>query len=409
MNRVVVTGLGAVSSIGNNVQEVLRSLWQGESGIVFLPEMRELGFKCCLYGSVKHLDASIIRKRARRTMSDAARYATVAALEAIVDAGLGFEDLQNDRTGVIVGTGLGGINEVTHLQRMIETNTRLSRAGATGIVKIMNNTAASNLGVYLGVKGRVYSLSTACCTGLDNLGHAFELISHGLVDVCISGAAEEDIWSQMGASFDNFKESPRSWNDRPSEACRPYDRDREGFVLASGSGIMVLEGLEHARRRGAKILAEIVGYGSSNDGSDMFSPNGNGLKRAIKQAMKSASAHEINSVDFINPHGSGTHFGDMVEVGVIKELFGKRSLVGATKGLSGHALGAAGALEAVFTLLMLSKDFVAATANLINIAPECEGILHAQERHESPLKTAMSFNSGLGGTNACMIFKKAGG
>ncbi len=406
MNRVVVTGLGIVSSIGNNVKEVLNSLWNGKSGIVYIPEMQEIGFKCCLYGSVKQLNTGGIRKNALQTMSDVAKYATVATIEALADANLSLKDIQNNRTGIIVGTAYSGTNEATKVEKIIEREMPLSQACGTGIVKIMNHSTAGNLAAYFGVKGRVYSLSTACATGLDNLGHAYEMLQHGMLDVCISGAAEEDSWKQIGALFDNGNESPRSWNDRPSQASRPYDRDREGFVLASGGGIIVMETFEHAQRRGARILAEIIGYGASNDGADMFKPSGEGLKRSIKQAMKSASERNVTSIDFINPHGTGTHIGDMVEARVIKELFGETSFVSATKSLTGHALGGAGAVEAVLTLLMLSGNFVSATANLDNVAPECTGIRHARSLHEKSLKTAMANNSGLGGTNTCMVFKK---
>jgi 3-oxoacyl-[acyl-carrier-protein] synthase-1 len=406
MHRVVVTGLGIVSPIGNNIKEVFGSLRDGRSGIVFIPEMQELGFKCCLYGPVRDLDTSVIRKKAQQTMSDVAKYATVAALEAFRYAGLDPEDLQTERAGILVGTGLGGISEVTRVEQMMAAHTSLTRAGATGPVKIMNSTVAGNLAAYLGVPGRAYSLSSACCTGPDNIGHAYELLKYGQLDVCLAGAAEEDGWKQVGATFDNSMEMPRSWNDRAAQACRPYDREREGFVLSSGAGIVVLETLEHAKQRGARIYAEIIGYGSSNDGADMFRPTGEGLKRAILQTLKSASKQGVESVDYINTHGTGTHIGDRVEVQVVKDIFGEMPLISSTKGLSGHALGATGAQEVVYTLLMLSHNFVSATANLDNISPECTGVRHVQALQEVVLETVMSFNVGLGGTNACLIFKK---
>ncbi len=406
MHRVVVTGLGIVSPIGNDSEEVLTSLWRGRSGIVFIPEMQDLGFKCCLYGPVGEMDTRWIHKKAQLTMSEVAKYATAAALQALEDAGLDPEDLKTERAGIVVGTGLGGISEATRVERLVATHTSLSRAGATGPVKIMNSTAAANLAAYLGMQGRAYSISTACCTGPDNIGHAYELLKYGLMDLCISGSAEESGWKQVGASFDNSGEMPRAWNDRAAQACRPYDRDRQGFVLSCGAGILILETLESAQRRGARIYAEILGYGSSNDGVDMFRPTGEGLKRAIHQAFNSCSKQRIKDVDYINPHGTGTRIGDMVEVQVIKEIFGETPFVSSTKGLSGHSLGATGAQEAVYTLLMLSQDFVAATANLDNISPECAGIRHVQALQEVDLKTVMTLNSGLGGTNACLIFRK---
>jgi len=406
MNRVVVTGLGIVSSIGNTTKEVLSSLWHGQSGIVFIPEMQDLGFKCCIYGPVKQLDTSSIRKKALQTMSQAAQYAVVSALEALEDANLCPKGLQTGRVGIIVGTGLGGINEVALAERLLITHKSPSRVGATGPVRIMNSTASGNLAAYFGVQGRTYSLSSACSTGLNNIGHAYELLKFGLLDVCICGAAEEDSWKQLGVSFDNGGAMPRTWNDRPAQACRPYDRDRQGFVMSAGAGILILETMEHAQQRRAPIYAEIVGFGSTNDGADMFEPTGKGLKVAIQQSLSSASRQGIQKIDYINPHGTGTLVGDKVEVRVIKELFGRTPFVSSTKSLTGHGQSAAGAQEAVYTLLMLRHNFVAPTANLHNIAPECTGIRHVQVLNECLLENVMTFNAGLGGTNTCMIFRK---
>lgn len=406
MNRVVVTGLGIISPIGNNKEEVLSSLWHGRSGIVHIPEMLDLGFKCCLYGPVKEPDISSVHNKSRHTMSEVAQYAVLATLEAMDDARLAPEVLQTERAGVVVGTGLSGISEVARVEQMTMKGAKLSRAGATGPVKIMNSSAAGNLAAYFKVNGRVRSVSTACCTGVDNIGHAFNLLQFGAIDICIAGSAEEDSWRHVGAFFDNSGEMPRAANHRPSQACRPYDKDRKGFVLSSGAGILILETLEHAGRRGAKPYGEIVGYGSANDGADMFRPTGEGLREAISQSLDAASAHGVKDIDYINPHGTGTYIGDMVETEVIREVLGKRPFVSSTKGLTGHALGAAGAVEAVFTLLMMAKNFVAHTANLDNIAQECSGIRHVQNRQERPVNTAMAFNSGLGGTNACLVFKK---
>jgi len=336
MNRVVVTGLGIVSSIGNTTKEVLSSLWHGQSGIVFIPEMQDLGFKCCIYGPVKQLDTSSIRKKALQTMSQAAQYAVVSALEALEDANLCPKGLQTGRVGIIVGTGLGGINEVALAERLLITHKSPSRVGATGPVRIMNSTASGNLAAYFGVQGRTYSLSSACSTGLNNIGHAYELLKFGLLDV----------------------------------------------------------------------YAEIVGFGSTNDGADMFEPTGKGLKVAIQQSLSSASRQGIQKIDYINPHGTGTLVGDKVEVRVIKELFGRTPFVSSTKSLTGHGQSAAGAQEAVYTLLMLRHNFVAPTANLHNIAPECTGIRHVQVLNECLLENVMTFNAGLGGTNTCMIFRK---
>jgi 3-oxoacyl-[acyl-carrier-protein] synthase-1 len=371
-----------------------------------MPEMQDFGFKCCLYGPVKGWDPGKLDKRAKLGMSEAAQYAMGAALEALQDAGLKADHLRNGRTGVIVGTMLGGINEAFHAEQLLLTHRSPSRAGMMGVLKIMNSTAAGNLAAYLGVRGRTYSLSTACSTGPDNVGHAYELIKYGLQDVCICGATEEDCWKQVGVSYDNWGGMPTAWNDRPTQACRPYDRDRQGFVMSSGAGIVILEVLEHARRRGARIYAEIIGYGASNDGTDMFQPTGGGLKRAIQQALTSASERGIEKIDYINTHGTGTPIGDKVEVRVIKESFGQIPLVSSTKGLTGHGMGATGAQEVVYTVLMLEHNFVAPTVNLDNIATECAGIPHVQSLMEKDVGTGMSLSVGLGGTNSCIIFHK---
>lgn len=406
MNRVVVTGLGAVSPIGNNTKEVFDSLQVGRSGIVFMPEMGEAGFKSCVYGPVKGLDTNVVPKKQSQTMSDVAKYGMVAALEALQDAGLAPEALQTERAGIIAGVCGGGVGKITRTERMIEEGISLSRAGANGVVQIMNSTVTANLAALFGVKGRTYSLSSACCTGTDCIGHAYILLKHGQLDLCIGGGAEEDLWKQMGPSFDNTGEMPRSFNDRPTQACRPYDRDREGFALSAGAGMVILETLDHAQKRGAEIYAEIVSYGSTNDGEDMFRPNGEGLKRAICQTLNGTRNLGITTIDYINPHGSGTKVGDDVEVRVIREVFGKEPLISSTKSLTGHSMAATGALEVIYTLLMLDHNFVAATANLEHIAPECEGIRHVSSAREVPLQNVMSFNFGLGGANACLIFRK---
>lgn len=406
MRRVVVTGMGIVSAIGNNKAEVLRSLREGISGIEFIPEMKELGLRCQVGGRVKGLDTGKIGKRTLSTMSDVAKYAAVATLEALEDAKLPHEALRSSRVGVVVGTSFGGITEVPKTEALLLAHKSPTRLGATGAVKIMNSTAALNLAAWLGIKGRCYSVSSACSTGTDNIGNGFELIRHGVLDVCLCGGAEETC-HVGGAFLDNLAVSPPDFNDRPEKACRPYDRDRQGMVVSEGAGILVLESLEHAASRGAPAYAEVIGYGSANDGADMFEPKGPGLKRCIKQALQSADRHGPLRIDYINPHGAGTKVGDPVEVQAIRDVFGDPSpLVSSTKSLAGHSQSAAGAHEAIFTLLMLHHNFVAPTINLEHIAPECEGVRHVQSLMEIPLRTAMSFNAGLGGTNACLIFKK---
>lgn len=407
MRRVAVTGLGVVSSIGCHIPSVESALREGSSGLRKSPEMQELGLKCHVYGPLKGWDASKLTRRSRQTMSTYAQYSAGAALDAIADAGLEVNALQSDRVGIFVGTAYSGVNELFPVEQMVMARKSPSRAGLTGIVKVMSTSACSNLGAFLGIRGRNYAVSSSFASGLDNIGHAYEMIGFGMQDVCICGSAEEDCLRQLAPYFDNWNGMPSSWNDEPGRACRPYDRDREGFVVSSGAGILVLEALDHASRRGARIYAEVVGYGSSCDGKDLFRPTGEGLERSLRQALRCAESHGTETIDYINTHGTGTPVGDEIEVQAIRCVFGNHTpLVSSTKGLTGHGLGAAGGQEAVYTLLMLHNDFVAPTANLENVAPQCSGIRHVQSVQAMKLRTVMSFNVGLGGANSCVIFQK---
>ncbi|HEX9429840.1 MAG TPA: beta-ketoacyl-[acyl-carrier-protein] synthase family protein [Candidatus Bathyarchaeia archaeon] len=409
MRRVVVTGLGVVSSIGNSKAEVLQSLRTCHSGIEFIPEMQELGLRCQVAGRVKGLEAEIaqIGKRPLQTMSDVAKYSAVATLKALEDAKLPHDVLRSDRVGVVVGGSFGGINEVASAERLLLKYGSPSRLGATTGVKVMHSTSSGNLAAWLGVKGRAYSICSSSCSGTVNIGHTYELIAYGAIDLGICGAAEESSWKQIGGFFENWGGVPFSWNDQPEKACRPYDQDREGTVFSEGAGILILEALEHAERRGAVPYAEIVGYGSANDGFHMFEPSGEGLKESIKQALVAAEQAGVRGIDYVNSHGTGTKLHDALEVKVVKEVFGSPSpFLSSTKGLTGHAMGAAGALEAVLTLLMLRYDFIAPTTNLDHISPDCQEVAHVQSLKEIPLETVMTFNAGLGGTNACLIFRE---
>lgn len=407
--RVVVTGLGIVSSLGNGVGRVLRSLQDSHSGVVFMPEMKELGYKCCVAAPVEKPDTAGLPRKRLRTMSTAAFYGVAAALEAIADAGLPDDAFQSETAGVVVGTGAGGVSEVPRAEQLLAQGKSCRELGSAGFVRIMNSTATANLAVLLGAKGRTCSLSAACAGGLYNIGHAYELVRHGLCDLCLSGAAEEETWKQVGLSADNGDGMPIDWNDRPEQACRPFDRDRQGFVSSAGAGVVVLESLQRAERRGAKVFAEVVGYGAANDAHDMFVPSGDGLRRSILEAIGSASEAGVKRIDYINPHGPGTLAGDRVDVEAIRGIFGENGdgpLVSSTKGLGGHAQGAAGAIEVIHTLLMLRHGFVAPTANLENVAPDCRGIRHVQTLQERRLATAITFNTGLGGVNACLVLRK---
>lgn len=407
MRRVLVTGVGVVSCIGNNKEAVLSSLRESRSGLEFIPEMKELGFHCHVGGRVKGLNTASIGKRPLLTMSNVARFAAVAASEAIDDAKLPPEAIKTDRAAVVVGTSFGGINEILNGERMLQQHKNPLRVGTAGLLKAMHSTAAGNLAAWLGVQGRTYGLCSSFCTGTDAIGQAYELIGRGMADVSLCGATEESSLRQVWGCLDNWGGMPKSWNAYPERACRPYDQDREGTVLSEGAGILVLEARDHALQRGADPYAEVVGYGSSNDGFDMFHPSGDGLKESLRQAMAVAEEHGVQRIDYINSHGTGTKVHDALEVRVIREMFGTASpLVSSTKALAGHSLGATGAHEAVFTLLMLRHDFVAPTVNLERVAPDCEGVSHVQSVREDPLKTAMTFSAGLGGSNACVIFRK---
>jgi len=407
VRRVVVTGLGVVASIGNSKEEVLRSLRESRSGIEFIPEMKELGFRGQVGGRVKGLDVSRISKRALLTMSDVARFAAVAASEAIGDAKLLPDDLKSERVAVVVGSSFGGVNELGKGEELLLKYRNPGRLGATGLVKFMQSSSAGNIATWFGIRGRSYSICSSFCSGADAIGHASELIARGVVDVCLCGASEETPLAQAWSCLENWNGLPRSWNERPQAACRPYDEAREGTVLSEGAGILVLEARDHALSRGIEPYAELVGYGSSNDGSDMFHPSGEGLRGCIRQALAASEEKGVHRIDYINSHGTGTQAHDPLEVRVIRDIFGDRSpLVSSTKALAGHSLGATGAHEVVFTILMLRHGFVAPTVNLERIAPECDGISHVQSVKEVPLETTMSFNAGLGGSNACLIFRK---
>jgi 3-oxoacyl-[acyl-carrier-protein] synthase-1 len=407
MRRVGVTGLGIVACIGNNKVEAVQALQEGRSGIGFVPEMKALGYRCQVAGLVKGLPTPGIDKRILQTMSHLARFAAVATQEALVDAQIKTEALQQQRVGIILGTGGGSASIAARAERQLLMDKRPTRLGAVGVVKIMNSTAALNLAAWLGIKGRSYSVSSACATGADNIGHGFELIRYGVLDLCICGGADESGIEHFWGFADALNAMPVDYNDRPAAACRPYDRDRQGMVLSEGAGVVILEALEHAEQRGARVYAEVIGYGSANDGGNMFEPSGGGLQRCLMEALTSAKDHGVLQIDYINPHGAGTKVGDTVEVDVMRQVFGDSTpLVSSTKGMNGHSQSATGAHEAIFSLLMMQHGFVVPTLNLERMAPECAGVRHIQSLLEFPLRTVLTFNAGLGGANSCLIFRQ---
>jgi len=405
--RVVVTGLGMVSSIGSDKGAVVEALRQGRSGLVALPEMERAGMSCHVYAPVRGWNESKIPKRARQTMAPVAGYAAAAAQDAVRDADLDLGKLNAVRAGAIVGTVFGGVSEVSRMHALLSAG-RKSRAGGVGMVKFINSTASGNLAAMLGLKGRAYSVSTSFASGLDNVGHAYELIRQGVLDVAVCGGSEEQCRLQVGPYFENLGVLPKGFNDRPAEACRPYDADRQGVVLSAGAGICVLESLEHAERRSGRIYAEIVAYAATNDGDDMFRPSGEGLARAIRKALAEAAEHGVERIDYVNSHATGTPAGDAIEAAVLRDVIGNGPLVSSTKGLSGHALGAAGSLELTYSLLMMSKGFVAPTANLRSIAPECGGLNHVQTMVRREAAAMMCLSVGIGGFNSCVMLGKTG-
>lgn len=408
MTRVAVTGMGIVCCLGNNTDDVWRSLKAGTSGVRVVPEMKELGYRHPVAGLVRGLVPEGIGKKPLQTMSAPARYAAVAALEALRDARLPLEMLRSTRAGVVVGSGGGDPNEASTAENILRTHKSPTRIGAAAVARMINSTATLNLAAWLGVKGRSYSVSTACTTGTDSIGHGFDLIRHGVLDLCICGGADAPGWRNAWAPHGASGVMPPDLDEHPERACRPYDVDRQGMVPSDGAGVLLLESLETAERRGAPIVAEVIGYGSANNGESMYEPKVGGLTRAIRQALDvAAEAHGPVTVDYVNPHGAGTKAGDAVEIQVIRDLLGDPSpLVSSTKPLNGHSQGAAGAHEAIFTLLMLQHGVVIPTANLERVAPECDGVRHVRSTLVQPLTTVMSFNAGLGGANACLIFRK---
>lgn len=403
MKRVVVTGLGIVSSIGNNKNEVLESLKTGKSGIEFFPQYEELGFRSHVHGSINiDLDALIDRKL-KRFMGDSAAYNHLAMKQAIEDANLDEDNVSNIRTGLIAGSG-GGSNK--NLQESIDVlrERGARKIGPTMVPRIMASTNSACLSVAHKIKGVNYSISSACATSAHCIGNAYELIQLGKQDIIFAGGGDEIHWTST-LLFDCMGALSSKYNNQPETASRPYDANRDGFVISGGGGILVLEELEHALSRNAKIYAEVVGYGATSDGADMVKPSGEGAIRCMQQALQNVD----NDIDYINAHATSTPAGDITELNAIKQVFADKSLpiVSATKSQTGHALGAAGVNEAIYSLLMLENDFIAKSMNVSDLDPGAEGMSIALERKDNAgLNTIMSNSFGFGGTNATLVFQK---
>jgi len=394
--------MGIVSSLGNDVASVTASLRDGRSGIVHNPEYASMGFRSHVSGRLDvDLEAQIDRKQ-RRFMGDAAAFTYLAMRDAIAQANLAPEHVRGDRTGLIAGSGGSSTSNIVECAD-ITRNRGVRKVGPYMVTRTMGSTVSACVGTAFGIRGLSYSISSACSTSSHCIGNGYELIQLGKQDIVFAGGGEELHWTQS-VMFDAMGALSSDYNDRPGLASRPYDADRDGFVISGGGGILVLEELDHARRRGAPILAEIIGYGASADGADMVQPSGEGAARCMRLAL--AEARE--SLDYINTHGTSTPAGDIKELQAIGEVFGTQvPPLSSTKSLTGHALGAAGVHEAIFSLIMLDGDFIAASANIEKLDPQAEGYPIARQRIDNAgLRTVMSNNFGFGGTNACLVFRR---
>jgi 3-oxoacyl-[acyl-carrier-protein] synthase I len=408
MKRVVVTGLGVVSSIGSNAAEVSRSLKEGTSGIEFVPQYKELGFRSQVAGTLKVNVDELVDRRLRRFMGDGAAYAYLAMKEAIADAGLSDSEISNERTGVVAGSG-GPTTGAIVQAALITKEKGPKKVGPFMVPRAMSSTVSANLATAYKIKGLSYSISSACSTSAHCIGNAVETIQLGKADRMFAGGGEELDWT-LSVLFDAMGAMSSKYNDAPQRASRAYDRDRDGFVISGGGGIVVLEDLDVAKARGAKIYAEVIGYGATSDGADMVAPSGEGALRCMRLATEGfpGAARRNAPVDYINTHGTSTPVGDITELDAIRAVFGdKLPTVSSTKSLTGHSQGATGAHEVVYSLLMLKDDFVAASANIENLDPAAEGYPIARQRiDKAGLQTVMSNSFGFGGTNACLLFSR---
>ena len=406
MKRVVVTGLGIVSSIGNNQQEVVESLKNGRSGIVFSDVYKEMGLRSQVEGAIKIELDNLIDRKVRRFMGDGAAFNYVAMQQAIEDSGLEENEISNFRTGLVMGSGGPSTANVVEAADILREK-GVKQVGPYRVPRTMSSTNTACLATPFKIKGVNYSITSACATSAHCIGHAMELIQMGKQDVVFAGGGEEVHWT-MSLLFDAMGAMSSKYNDAPTTASRPYDESRDGFVISGGGGVLVIEELEHAKARGAKIYAELVGYGATSDGYDMVQPSGEGAVRCMQQAMATVDG----KIDYINAHGTSTPVGDTKELGALREIFSGDNVpwVSSTKSLTGHALGAAGVNEAIYSLLMMQNNFLSASANITNLDAGAAGIPIVRELQENvTLNTIMSNSFGFGGTNATLIFQRYNG
>ena len=405
MRRVVVTGMGIVSSIGNSAQEVLASLREAKSGIVKADKYEELGFRCQVHGAPKLDWEGMIDRKVRRFMGEGAAWNYIAMEQAIRDAGLEEDEVSNEKTGLIMGSG--GPSTRAIVQAADTTREKgPKKVGPFEVPKSMCSTNSATLSTPFHIKGVSYSISSACSTSAHCIGNGGELIQLGKQDIVFAGGGEELDWT-LSVLFDAMNAMSSDFNDSPEVASRAYDTERDGFVIAGGAGVVVLEELEHDKARGARIYGELVGYGATSDGFDMVLPSGEGAVRCMRMAMKTVNG----DIDYINPHATSTPLGDVKEIEAIREVFGgKCPPISATKSLTGHSLGAAGAHEAIYSLLMMNNGFICESANIDNLDPEVADMPIARKRQDNVAINAVMSNSfGFGGTNATLVFRRLDG
>jgi 3-oxoacyl-[acyl-carrier-protein] synthase-1 len=402
MRRIVVTGMGIVSSIGNNTQEVLASLREAKSGIVRANKYAELGFRSQVHGAPTLDPAEAVDRRALRFLGGGAAWNHVAMEQAIRDAGLEADDVSNEMTGIIMGSGGPSTRAIVEAADIARTKGP-KRVGPFAVPKAMSSTASATLATWFKIKGVNYSISSACATSNHCIGNATEIIQLGKQDMIFAGGCEELDWT-LSVLFDAMGAMSSKYNATPEKSSRAYDVDRDGFVIAGGAGVLVLEELEHAKARGAKIYGEVAGYGATSDGHDMVAPSGEGAVRCMKMALKGLAT----PVGYINPHATSTPIGDLKEIEAIREVFGdKCPPISATKSLTGHSLGAAGAQEAIYSLLMMQNGFICESANIETLDPAFADMPIVRERRDGVnLDCVLSNSFGFGGTNASVVFKR---
>lgn len=402
MRRVVVTGIGIVSCLGTDKESVLDSLKQGRSGITFQPEYKEMGLRSHVAGSIDLDLSSLIDRKILRFMGEAAAFGYLSMEQAIKDSGLKDDEVSNIRTGIIMGAGGSSTQDQVEAADILRKS-GVRKIGPYRVTRTMGSTVSACLATPFKIKGVNYSISSACATSAHCIGNAMELIQLGKQDVVFAGGGESEHWT-LSNMFDAMGALSTKYNDTPTKASRAFDADRDGFVIAGGGAVLVIEALDHAIARGAKIYAELTGYGATSDGYDMVAPSGEGGMRCMEMAMSTSTGE----IDYINTHGTSTPAGDVSELRAIKKVFTEKSpIINSTKSLSGHSLGAAGAQEAIYSLLMMENDFICESINIENLDPEAEGLNIARKRIDNiKLNRIMSNSFGFGGTNASLVFER---